>query len=121
MSVLTCGKCGSSRVTPWVMGHQVPERKCEVCGNLEEKGMPMRYPFVLKEETPAAGVASLQDAPLPASLPIVDTGGSMGKSVHAKCSNNDGKIAVKDGLCTKCFKKKHGVVPFPKKKVQATE
>jgi hypothetical protein len=32
-----------------------------------------------------------------------------------KCSNNDGKIAVKDGLCTKCYVAKHGTAPYGKK------
>lgn len=30
-----------------------------------------------------------------------------------KCDNGDGKLAVKDGLCYKCYRKKHGVAPFP--------
>ena len=31
------------------------------------------------------------------------------------CSCGCGKLAVKDGLSTKCYRKKNGVLPFPKK------
>lgn len=29
-----------------------------------------------------------------------------------KCANGDGKIAVKENLCTKCYRLKHGKAPF---------
>jgi hypothetical protein len=32
------------------------------------------------------------------------------------CTKGCGKGAVRDGLCTKCYRKEHGVLPYPKKK-----
>jgi hypothetical protein len=32
-----------------------------------------------------------------------------------KCKNGCGKGAVKDGICTRCYRKLHGVLPYPKK------
>lgn len=113
---MTCQKCGSENIVPDVEydgGHRRPYLKCLMCGREYKNALSNNdNPVIDKQENTEPAFETIEE-----SEKKMETIEKKIKGTHKPCLNHPDKYAVKDGLCTKCYREKTGLV-YKSKKIQ---